>query len=463
MSRVKTDRYRILAEEVAEGGAGGYESRYLTSEGSPASDALYAHLEKLDGGLLPAKNGMIRQRHGEVLVSTLADGKTLGVVSGFKPSGAYHFGHKLTSSAVGFFQRNGAQVFMPVADVECEMDTKLTREQYQFWAADNLVDWGANGVDLDAAHVYLQSEEHRVNELAYRVARSLSLELAVDTYGFKKLMEDFPFLFAGITQVGDILLGQHLAFGNDHSFMVSGQDQDGHMKMTISLVERSKDAGIPIPGLKTVPSGFYIPHIRGLIGKQSSSLPEGTIYLGQGPDHENLDGRIRTSVGKIDAAYADPEMRGKLERCALDMVRYIDFFNERSRIDFAELSHGVEHKGLLLKLEEARYGEEREAAQSSIDEYLIKASADGGQNNIELVRDSMREALAEHHQRRAKVIEYALERSRPKDAEPWGTEDVRLKKPEFWNAPERAIVDESKRNKTQWFNIVAAAKDRLQP
>ncbi|PJE62518.1 hypothetical protein COU88_04580, partial [Candidatus Roizmanbacteria bacterium CG10_big_fil_rev_8_21_14_0_10_39_6] len=79
------------------------------------------------------------------------------------------------------------------------MDPKMTKEQYEFWAADNLLDWGANGVNLDAAHVYLQSEEHRVNQLAHIVARSLKFEFAADIYGMNKLVSDFPFLFAGIT------------------------------------------------------------------------------------------------------------------------------------------------------------------------------------------------------------------------------------------------------------------------
>src|SRR3990167_10860066 len=257
----ETTRYKFAVTELQAGGPGGYESVYLTSEGSPAVPSLYSLLNNYEGSLLPAHNNALRQRNGEVLVSSLEEGKSVGIASGFKPSGAYHFGHKLTSEAVGFLQRNGVQVFVPVADVESEMDSKLTREEYQFWAADNLLDWGANGVDLDAAHVYLQSEEFRVNMLSYVIARSLRFDLAVDIYGADKLIQEFPFLFAGITQVGDILLPQHRDFGNYHSFMVSGQDQDGHMKMTTVLTKATLDNGTDLLGVSTIPSGFYIPHI----------------------------------------------------------------------------------------------------------------------------------------------------------------------------------------------------------
>ena len=92
------------------------------------------------------------------------------------------------------------QVFIPVADIECAMDPKLSKDQYEFWAADNLLDWGANGVNLDAAHVYLQSEEFRVNTLSYIVARGLSFKLATDIYGAQKLIDDFRILHVGVVK-----------------------------------------------------------------------------------------------------------------------------------------------------------------------------------------------------------------------------------------------------------------------
>ena len=121
---LRTNRYKITVEEILEGGPSGYESVYLTSEGNPASDNLYKVLDNFKGKLLPASGRIIRQRNGEALVEALEAGKPVGIASGFKPSGAYHFGHKLTSAAVTFFQKNGTQIFVPVADIECDMDTR---------------------------------------------------------------------------------------------------------------------------------------------------------------------------------------------------------------------------------------------------------------------------------------------------------------------------------------------------
>ncbi len=456
---IETGRYKITVEELQEGGPGGYESTYLVSEGDSASQNLYDLMFKLNGQLLPAQNRSIRQRNGSTLVDALAEDKRIAIASGFKPSGAFHFGHKLTSGAVSFFQKNGVQVFMPVADIECAMDPRLTTDQYEYWAADNLLDWGANGVNLDAAHVYLQSEEFRVSSLAYVVARSLNFGLAVDIYGAKKLVADFPFLFAGLTQVGDILLPQHQDFGNEHSFMLSGQDQDGHMKMTIALVDGVVNSKINDSLGLTQPSGFYIPHIRGTNGeKMSSSDPKHTPYLGPGPSSEDLTDRIRSTMEKLDKA--TPE---GLERCALDILRYIDFFNARSKVVFNDLSSESVYSELINNLETAGTKEDEQKAQYEVDEFLIKHCRDQKQDNVSIVRDSLPEALMEHHRRRQAVLNYAKEKASNRPGGAWDLDYHRSIPPEFWQIPNKAKVDESKRNQTQWFHIINRAANHIIP
>ncbi|MBU2640114.1 MAG: hypothetical protein KKG75_05430 [Nanoarchaeota archaeon] len=363
-------------------------------------------------------------------------------------------------------------MFVPVADVECRMDTGMSEDQYLYWAADNLLDWGANGVNLDAAHVYLQSEERRVNDLAYAVARGLDFELAADTYGFEKLCGDpdkegdkgeFPFLFAGITQVGDILLAQHPDFGNYHSFMVSGQDQDGHMKMTNELVRRMFEAGRNIYDIHTNPSGLYVPHIRGFKSKKpgeapkmSSSWAPGTLYLGSGHDNENINERIKSSLGKFDPSRL---VRRDMENCALDLVRFIDSFNEKSIVDFAEIYDSPHYKFILDKLECATR-EERSGVQEAIDAYLTNVCKREGQDNVELVRESLGETLRNHQIKRQEVLDYAITRANLPPRQGWD-EDFTLDPPEFWEVPERAVVNSDRRNKTEWFNIVEKAREKL--
>ena len=123
-------------------------------------------------------------RNSEELIKHLNDPTRYGIVSGRKPSGPCHFGHKLVIETINFFQKNGAQIFVPIADNEASLDPKIKSEsQYKYFAADNLLDWGASGLNLDAAHVYFQSEETRVMNIAYAAARRLDLATIVDVYG----------------------------------------------------------------------------------------------------------------------------------------------------------------------------------------------------------------------------------------------------------------------------------------
>jgi len=292
----------------------------------------------------------------------------------------------------------------------------------------------------------------------------------LDTYGIKKLIEDFPFLFAGITQVGDILLPQYPDFGNYHSFMLSGQDQDGHMKMTTLLVKKSLENKITIPGLQTIPSSFYIPHIRGFKSKtpgedpkMSSSWEEGTLYLGSGPEHQGLEDRIKSSLAKFDSAYKNLSTRENLKLCALDMVKYIDFFNKNSKINFNELIHEKEYQGLIANLEKKKTKNEQKIEQRKIDNYLIDVCNSLGQDNIKIVRDLLKDAITDHQVKRKLVFEYALNRVNYVDTGLWDFDNVKPEMPSFWKVPNRAKVDERKMNKTRWYHIINNMKDKLIP
>ncbi len=447
-----TERYRFEITELEKGGPGGYESTYLTSEGFPVSDGLYDIFAGFDGDFLAADTRALRHRNGETLVEALESESKVGIASGFKPSGAYHFGHKLTSGTVAFLQRNGAQVFVPVADIESEMDNKISREQYRFWAADNLMDWGANGVDLDAAHVYLQSEEYRVNALSYMVARGMLFQTAVDIYGADKMVDEFPFLFAGVTQVGDILLPQHADFGNDHSFMVSGQDQDGHMKMSISLTDSALTNGHNFLGISTNPSGLYIPHMRGITGKKaSSSEADSTVYLGQGPHFEDIETRISRSVKKIDDSL--PE---QLAVFSLDMVRYMAEFNAQGEVDFTELTSEPAYKALVQNLEASTTSAGAESAVADIDKFLIENCKDLRQVNEDIVRETLPDFLKAHQKRREDVLRYALKLAA-------GDADATSVRPDFWSTPDGARVNPTDSKQSRWYDIVAGSSDRLIP
>lgn len=445
--RVITDRYEIAFQELAPGGPAGYETEYIVEAGDPIPEDLYDIFLTQKGNLLPAiQKRLDSQRNISNLIEILRKGGSVGIASGFKPSGPYHFGHKLAAETLAFFQLNGVQIFCPIADVEAELDTKLSRKEYMYWAADNLLDWGACDVDLDAVHVYLQTEEKRSIDLIYSIAKGLTFDLAVDTYNMQKLVDNVPFLLAGLVQVTDILLPQHPEFGNELCLLVAGPDQDGHMKMTLELVERTKNV---LLGFKMMPAALYIPHIRGLTGiKQSSRLEEeeSTIYLGSGHSRLTLKERIDRARNKIRAA--EREHDEEVKRFALDMIRYISDFEQYNKRDFVEIEKKIPTS---LKREISQVSD-KGIRRLKLDDYLIEKCLASGQDNVRIIKEYISEAIASHQKRKKEVFDYALERANGRHP----------KKPDFWKASEKAIVPEIRRNKTQWYHIIHEKKEELE-
>ncbi|MBL7160133.1 MAG: hypothetical protein ISS95_01065 [Candidatus Aenigmarchaeota archaeon] len=417
----ETERYNVEYRERKTGGPAGYESVYLTDIGDETKDSFYKFLDSMEGTFLPAQKRKLRGRNIDSIKKYIEE--RVGVVSGFKPSGPFHFGHRIVSDSIKYFQGNGIQTFIPIADSEAFLACSLDKKDYEYFAADNLLDLGAAGIDLDKAHVYLQSEESRIKILAEIAAREIRLEDPIDIYGMSKMIDDFPFFFGGLMQVGDILLPQHPDFGCKTSFMLSGPDQDGHMKMTARLTERMKERGIAF----TTPSAVYLPHMRGLDGnKFSCSNPEATLFLGAGVNRLSLEERIIDSIRKIEEA--EKCNSEKSQECASDMCSYISEFNE------------------ALK-------------------------RNGGE--IRALKENIPFVLRKHYEARLAVFSYSLQRAFhetdeheltekiKRGAERYNVDIYKIEKPSFMEAPEKAAISEGQRQKTPYFCIIAGAADKI--
>ncbi|VVB77256.1 Tryptophan--tRNA ligase [uncultured archaeon] len=394
-------------------------------------------------------------RNPSELVRNLSHPESFGIVSGRKPSGPCHFGHKLVIDTLGFFQKNGAQIFMPIADTEASLDSKMKdNSQYMYLAADNLLDWGASGLNLNAAHVYLQSEEMRVMNLGYAAARQLDLALTVDVYGRDMLADEMNFLFASITQVGDILLPQHRDFGKSHSIMLSGADQDGNMKMTMSLASRmlsSKFAG----HVRSAPSSLYVRSISNMEGKkESASEPETTIYLGP-----SRNVYAKTSTGRVLEKVKALSLDERID----DVCGKIDRFKES---DAANVLATIQRRSKVLKDFEGL------ARHAGSDDALIEG-----------FKEEVVNSITAHQANRRVVYEYALSRALQDYLNASGqgaaspqieriyagaranevsVNSTSLAEPVFWAVPEGARVAEcNKRFSTKWYHIVAVAADKL--
>ena len=154
----------------------------------------------------------------------------------------------------------------------------------------------------------------------------------------------------------------------------------------------------------------------------------------------------------------NPDLRSNLEKASLDVVRYIEYFNSLSKINFGD----------ALKNIPADIANEIKTSDDSdksylIDDYLLNECKSARQDNIQLVRETISEALKDHQRKRQVILDYAVERENYRDLGAWTMDSERAEEPDFWKVPDESKVNQNLRNRTQWFNMVASMKDKIVP
>jgi tryptophanyl-tRNA synthetase len=185
------------------------------------------------------------------------------VLSGIKPTGEFHLGTLMTAKEIIYFQQHGAQTFYCVADVEAYEDNKISFERGERMAVSNLADMFALGLDPKKAHVYRQSKETKVKDLAIIFARPITLATMKAIYGERRI----GLYLSALVQAGDILLPQLEDFGGPKPTIVPvGIDQEPHLRFTrdLSQMFHQKYGFIP-------PSSTYHKLMRGLDGSPKMS------------------------------------------------------------------------------------------------------------------------------------------------------------------------------------------------
>lgn len=384
-------------------------------------------------------------RNTDILVKALQNPDETGIVSGRKPSGPCHFGHALLVNTLATLQKSGASIYLPIADLEVMLDKKVSNKTHgKMLAADNLLDWGALGLNLDKTHVYLQSEEIRVMNFAYMASRDVLFEDGIDIYGVETMANEFNFVFAGLAQVGDILLPQHKDFGKKYSIMVSGADQDGHMTMTTTLSKMLASEGT----INNPPASLYVRTITSLSDKkEAASEPGVTLYLGSMRNVYNYaaDGK-RESLKEIKLLSLD-------ERIA-DVYAKVDKFSVENR---GKVVSAIKRRVAVFKELEGLNPEDLEEFKARTKDMLIK-----------------------HEARRRAVYAYALKLALNDYEADTNTNPKKIEKirkllnnndlmkqgnaPAFWDYSKAGTIPEDLHHvRTKWYQQIAEVADLIMP
>lgn len=216
----------------------------------------------------------------KVILEGLARGEKIAILTGFMPSGRFHFGHKLTVDQLIYFQRElGAKVFVALADGEAFAVRRLPRREIiRLGIEEYVANMIALGLDPDKTDFYFQTNRgtpyYRLIQLFSGKVTMAELEAIYGDVTPGKIV-------AALTQAADILHPQLEEYGGYKRVVVPvGADQDPHLRLTRDLADRLHD----IAGLER-PASTYHKLIRGLDGgKMSSSRPDYTIFLTDPPE-----------------------------------------------------------------------------------------------------------------------------------------------------------------------------------
>lgn len=253
-----------------------------------------------------------------VVLEGVRRGERVAVLTGFMPSGRFHFGHKLTADQLIYYQKvMGLKVFVAIADAEAFAIRRIPRrEAVRIGVEEYIANLIALGLDPDRAEFYFQTNRgtpyYRLIQLASGKVTAAEMEAIYGDLSPAKVV-------SALTQAADILHPQLEEYGGYKRVLVPvGVDQDPHLRMTRDIVDK-------LSGVVDLmrPASTYHKLIRGLDGgKMSSSRPDYTIFLTDPP--EVARGKLMKALtGGRTTAEEQRRLGGAPEACTVyDLYLY---------------------------------------------------------------------------------------------------------------------------------------------
>ncbi len=296
-----------------------------------------------DPPLLMKRGVIFGQRDYGRIIKAMREKTGFAVVTGMMPSGKMHIGHKMIVDQLIWYQKKGADIYIPIADMESYSARGVEFDDSRELAiTEYLTNYIALGLDFRKKniHTYLQSENKTVQNLAYILGRRVNLNEMKAIYGFSG-STNLSHLYVPIIQVADILHPQLEEFGGPKPTVVPvGPDQDPHIRLTRDISERFKNKFNFI-----APSSTYHRFITGLTGdKMSSSKPKTAIFLSDNP--EIAEKKVKSAkTGGRESLDDQRRLGGIPEECVVYEMLLYHLVNSDS--DLKEMYHNCKNGTIM--------------------------------------------------------------------------------------------------------------------
>ena len=203
-------------------------------------------LSSMDGVAIDSPSRLHRRgvifahRDLDIVLDAKRSGNPFGVLTGLMPSGMMHLGHSMVIDQVKWFQQQGGDVTIAVADLESTATRGISLAQGREIATQEYVaNYAALGLDAEKTNVYFQSERNVVQKLGFQLGKRTNLSELEAIYGFDG-STNLAHVQAPLVQAGDILHPQLDDYGGLRPIVVPvGIDQDPHLRLTRGLAAKT--------------------------------------------------------------------------------------------------------------------------------------------------------------------------------------------------------------------------------
>lgn len=188
------------------------------------------------------RRGVVFGHRGfEPVLGAIKRQEPFSLMTGLMPSGKMHLGHKAVLDQVVWYQDQGADVHVAIADFEAYAARGFTiDEARRIGLEEYVLTYLALGMKPGKSEVYYQTKRSRVKDLAYSLGLHVNLSTLRAIYG----MEDswkLAHINAPLMQAADILHVQNRDLGGPRPVVVPvGVDQDPHLRLTRDLAAATR-------------------------------------------------------------------------------------------------------------------------------------------------------------------------------------------------------------------------------
>ncbi len=209
-----------------------------------------------------ARKIIFGHRNYDSVLRAMQNHEPFAVMSGFMPTGRAHFGHMMVMNEIIWHQQQGGDAFAAIADMEAHAVRGISWEKCRSLGINEyILSLIALGFEpKKSSHIYFQSENYRMRNLAFELGREANFSEVSAIYGFSGETH-ISHMESVMAQSADILHPQLEEFGGPKPVVIPvGADQDPHIKLTRDLAYRMRKFLVE-------PRGDYI-SIRGKAASQ---------------------------------------------------------------------------------------------------------------------------------------------------------------------------------------------------